>query len=239
MQLGPNSIAQAGLGGYRASASRSLVQYRPLGVTIDWSTVAPIGGKNAKGTLVVTAGAGNITFTYGNQTTGNVAYNADAATIEAALEGLSSIGNGNIRIAGATPNFTYELIEDLRHAARDATFTSTGATMTETQAGAADVDETLPGGLVAKVGERVLRAGSTIYRLNSGLYGVAGSATNLVRGACYVVDRHYFKSLDLDQIGDVFDSGVAYRARLLLDGAGQVTETNFLAAFPGVRILRD
>lgn len=239
MQYGPNSVGQISRPSvYRVTVNGQFA-YRPLGVTIDWSTVTAIGGKNAKGTIAVTAVSGNITYTYGGQTTANVAYNADAPTTEAALELLSSIGNGNIRVSGTAPNFTYELIEDLRHTPRLA-FTSTGANIAETQAGTTDVAETLPGGQIAPVGEKVLRAGTIIYRQSSnGKYGVALDTTTLVRGECYVVDRHYFQSIDLDQIGEVLDSGTVFKARLLVDGTGQTTLANFLNAFPGVRLFRD
>ena len=53
------------------------------------------------------ATAGNFTLTFGGQTTGNIAFNAGAATIQAALTALTSIGNGNISVTqAATGKFT-------------------------------------------------------------------------------------------------------------------------------------
>lgn len=44
---------------------------------------------------------GTFTLGYGGQTTANIAYNASAATVQTALEGLSSIGAGNVSVSGA------------------------------------------------------------------------------------------------------------------------------------------
>lgn len=48
-----------------------------------------------------TATGGTFTLTYDGQTTGNIAYNADAATVEAALEALSNIGAGEATTTGS------------------------------------------------------------------------------------------------------------------------------------------
>jgi RHS repeat-associated protein len=52
-------------------------------------TYAPISG-------------GTFTLTYSGQTTGNIAYNASAATVQAALEALSNIGTGNVDVTKLT-----------------------------------------------------------------------------------------------------------------------------------------
>ena len=46
---------------------------------------------------------GTFTLSYGGQTTGNLAYNASTAVVEAALEALSTIGLGNVAVTGASP----------------------------------------------------------------------------------------------------------------------------------------
>ncbi len=59
------------------------------------------GGKSDEiqgGTIVATAGS--YTLSFNGQTTGNIAYNATAATVQTALEGLSTIGSGNINVYG-------------------------------------------------------------------------------------------------------------------------------------------
>lgn len=44
--------------------------------------------------------AGNYTLTFRGQTTGNIAFNATAAQIQAALEALPTIGKGNVQVTG-------------------------------------------------------------------------------------------------------------------------------------------
>jgi len=48
-----------------------------------------------------TVTGGTFTLTFDGQTTGNIAYNADAATVEAALEALSNIGAGEATTTGS------------------------------------------------------------------------------------------------------------------------------------------
>jgi len=51
-------------------------------------------------------GGGTFTLSFGGQETGNLAYNASAAVVEAALEALSTVGLGNVSVAGSTPIWT-------------------------------------------------------------------------------------------------------------------------------------
>ncbi len=52
-------------------------------------------------TLTGTPTGGTFTLTYSGQTTSSIAYNASAATIDAALEALSNIGAGDVAVTGA------------------------------------------------------------------------------------------------------------------------------------------
>lgn len=61
------------------------------------------------GTL--TGGHWHITFD--GQTTGNIAHNANAAAIQAALEALANVGSGNVIVAGAITSFTITFVEAL------------------------------------------------------------------------------------------------------------------------------
>ncbi|MBM81981.1 MAG: hypothetical protein CMJ78_15530, partial [Planctomycetaceae bacterium] len=61
--------------------------------------------------------AGNYTLSFGGITTGNLAFNASAAAVDAALEGLGSIGLGNVIVSGGplsngttTNDFTVQFI---------------------------------------------------------------------------------------------------------------------------------
>ncbi len=72
-----------------------------FGVTVSIGTgsnevqVVTLGGTTATG--------GTFTLTYSGQTTGNIAYNASAATVDAALEALSNIGAGDVTVTGTGP----------------------------------------------------------------------------------------------------------------------------------------
>lgn len=72
---------------------------QPFAVTVAIGTgnneiqVVTLGGTTATG--------GTFTLTYAGQTTGAIAYNASAATVEAALEALSNIGAGDVTVTGS------------------------------------------------------------------------------------------------------------------------------------------
>lgn len=51
-------------------------------------------------TITGTPTGGTFTLTYSGQTTSGIAYNASAATVQAALEALSNIGTGNVKASG-------------------------------------------------------------------------------------------------------------------------------------------
>lgn len=59
-------------------------------------------GTNELQKLVITGGptGGSFTMTFGGQTTAAIPYNAPASDVEAALEELSTIGDGNVRCYG-------------------------------------------------------------------------------------------------------------------------------------------
>jgi hypothetical protein len=75
------------------------------------------------------ATAGTFTLSYNGQTTAALAYNAAAATIQAALEGLSTIGAGNVAVRGrAGGPWTVTLRYDLQEAT--VALTGSGAGLT-------------------------------------------------------------------------------------------------------------
>lgn len=60
--------------------------------------------------IAISATSGNYTLTYAGQTTANIAWNASAATVLAAIEALSNIPTGSMRVTqtvAASPLFTY------------------------------------------------------------------------------------------------------------------------------------
>jgi len=59
-------------------------------------------GTNELQKIVITGGptGGSFTITFGGQTTAAIAYNAPAQDVEAALEELSTVGDGNVKCSG-------------------------------------------------------------------------------------------------------------------------------------------
>lgn len=51
---------------------------------------------------------GTFTITFDGQTTGNIAYNANAATVQTALEALSNIASGDVEVTGSAGSWTVE-----------------------------------------------------------------------------------------------------------------------------------
>lgn len=62
--------------------------------------------------VVVVADSGTFTLTFSGQTTGNIAYNADAATVLAALEALSNIDPGDIAVTGVAKDWTVKFFDE-------------------------------------------------------------------------------------------------------------------------------
>ncbi|HVC86095.1 MAG TPA: hypothetical protein VNC40_01565, partial [Gaiellaceae bacterium] len=59
-------------------------------------------GTNEVQTITVRANAGAYTLSFGSATTGSIAYNADAATVQGDLAGLAGIGSGNVSVTQAS-----------------------------------------------------------------------------------------------------------------------------------------
>jgi hypothetical protein len=65
-------------------------------------------------TLTGSPTGGTFTLTYDGETTGNIAYDAEASAIETALDGLSTIGAGNVAVTGdAGGPWTVRFVADL------------------------------------------------------------------------------------------------------------------------------
>lgn len=65
---------------------------------------APVDGVDEEQEWEITGspGGGTWTATYNGITSGNIAYNASAATVKTALEAMSSIGAGNVDVSGSS-----------------------------------------------------------------------------------------------------------------------------------------
>ncbi|MCW5939906.1 MAG: hypothetical protein KF884_10700 [Fimbriimonadaceae bacterium] len=221
------------------------------GVTIDWSTVPPIG-RNEVVSVQITGSptGGTFALVFGGQTTSNLAYNADAAAIEAALELLSTIGNGNVRVSGTNP-FALEFIEDLGKTnvgAVTAVNNLTGGTspnvvISVTTEGRSESDLTLSDGTVVKAGDKFIEAGTVLVEISvSGRYGpFSASASDgrqtvaSKRGKVFILNQTLLMSEAGSEVtGHVFDAGVFFKQRVKLASAGGPSESDLLSALPGV-----
>ena len=89
-------------------------------------------GARERQTVTITGSptGGDFTLTFAGQTTAAIAYNASAATVEAALEALSTIGQGNVQVTGAAGGpYTVEFVGELANE-NVAAMTASGAGLT-------------------------------------------------------------------------------------------------------------
>lgn len=243
--FGPTTIHTGGRG-TEVLANKVGARWKIGGVTIDWDTVAPVAGVNEIVTLTVTAVTGNITFVLGGQTA-TVAYDATAATLETAIEALSTVGNGNVKVDKAADVFTVEFINALAKTNVGAV-TSAGTTVAVSRQGAPDASVTLTDGTIVEAGKKYIPAGTVLSEITaSGKFGPADTAQSdgrqmvdaSMRGKSFVLNRDIF----MDDLGsahnaELFDAGQAYESRLKIGGTGQPTRANFTAMFPGVGLVR-
>lgn len=121
-----------------------------------------------------TATGGTFTLTYGGQTTSGIAYNAAAATVQSALEALSSIGSSNVSVTGSAGGpWTVEFTGTL--ATTDvALMTLDGANLTGGLS--ASIAETTPGG--GGSNERhIIQAHQTDDSDTNGIFKINGDAS--------------------------------------------------------------
>lgn len=97
----------------------------------------------------------------------------------------------------------------------------------------------LDGGGTAPTGEKVIVAGTVLYRKSgNGKYAPAVTATTLVRGEVFITDRHCFQSLHSEQFGPVFDNGTVFESRIK-SGGSLPSLANIKAAFPRLSFHKD
>lgn len=94
--LQANSTGLAIRGNYLQNGARAYVRVQGVGQLIENDQTVGVGA----------ASAGNFTLTYKGQTTGNIAYNANAAAVQTALRGLSTIGATGCSVSGNAPTWT-------------------------------------------------------------------------------------------------------------------------------------
>src|SRR5262249_52747563 len=59
------------------------------------------GGQNEVQVLTYSATGGSFSLSFNGQTTAPIAFNATTATVQTALQGLTTVGAGNVTVAGA------------------------------------------------------------------------------------------------------------------------------------------
>lgn len=251
MPFGRNQITGQTVEPTSVLANLNGVRWHPIGVVIDWSLVAAAGadipdpdGSTRKAgtkslrygqvicqvtsgevnTLTITASGGTYTLTVGGQTTSALAFNANAATIQAALVALSTVGPGNVTVTGSGP-FTYTFAPGLG----DVVITVGTGSLT---GGTATLATTTSGDSTKKWGPHDPAA--------------TDGRQTLSRGRCAIVEQTLFEK---DQLGlDLTDStlkgalegGTFWRKRLIATTgsaslANGPTFTNLEAAFPMLR----
>jgi hypothetical protein len=222
------------------------------GVTIDWTAVAAAGSDSTLedgvsiltgdkylrygqviclitggeiSTLTITGSptGGTFTVTVGGQTTAGIAYNANAATIQAAIEALSTVGAGKVVVTGSGP-FTLTFSTALG----DLTVSSSGASLTGGSSPAATVT-------TASQGAR------------NDLYGpydpaaVDGRQT-LAIGKAFIIDRTVKESELKSNHPPALEGGRVWAARIIQSGvathtlAAGPTYAELIATFPRLRL---
>ncbi len=108
------------------------------------------GGENAPAqpaiqSLAVDATAGQYRLSFQGQTTGDVAFDATAGQVQAALEGLSSIGAGNVTVTGAAMPYSVAFTGARGNAPQPLIATANGTTPLSGGAASATVTSTQTG----------------------------------------------------------------------------------------------
>lgn len=108
-------------------------------------------------------------------------------------------------------------------------------------------DTTLVDGQVVKNGQKYILAGTILQKITaSGKYGPADTTASdgrqLVtadqRGRCWILDRTVVDDeLHSDLVGQVFDAGQVYRARIQMAGTNQPTLANAELMLPGISFI--
>jgi hypothetical protein len=231
-------------------------RYKAGGVTLDWSTVSAVSGADKTltddrvvkigekfirygtvicrmniGEIVVLAlpvgtTGGTFTITIEGVATGALAWNASLATVQAAIDGLSTVEPGEIVVSG-TPGTSYTLTFDPA-LGNVAAVTADGALLT---GGATTITPAVTAG-----------AASGTY----GPYAVGATDGRAVLrvGDCYIVDETVVDSdpKSLYAPGGVFDGGMVFLDRVMNNGndlLGNPTRAQMTAAFPGCTWVED
>jgi hypothetical protein len=255
---GTTQLGQSGIGLRALALMDASTRWKPNGITIDWSKVSTLeAGRNQIYELeLVAATDGTFTVTVGDQTTAALDHDITIALLEAAIEGLSTVGVGNVLVTGSAEDYVIEFVEDM--GLQPVVMTVDGSsltaadveTLTETQLGVVPGEATLLDGTVVAEGDKYIELGTVMAKVTAtGKYAPADSTasdgretmTGAVRGERFILDRPLIKSVHGDHSGSVFDAGVVFKDRLQIGDAytGAPTEANLETMFPAVTFHSD
>ena len=167
------------------TGSRANLTGGTAAVTIETLTDGATGTDAVQTLSLQSVTAGTFTLTFSGATTGNIAWNASAATVQAALEVLSTIGAGNITATGgALPNAVTLTFGGALAARAVPAITGNGAGLTTTIA--ATITETTAGASGPNLRGRVTIPNtaandSTLWRLRLVYEGAVYTSSSFYR----------------------------------------------------------
>ena len=181
----------------------------PLGKVTASGLYAPYAGPTSEVQTVTITGSptgGTFTLTFSGQTTAAIAYNATAATVRAALEGLSNIAPGDVVVTGNAGG-PYTVVFAGAYLSDDvAQMTATGS---------------LTGGSSPAVAVTTSTAGGT---------ATASDGTQVLHG--FLVDHIFFNPGSTKAAGALLWHGEIFAAKLPIP----MDPTNIASTAPGVNI---
>lgn len=198
------------------------------------TNTATIGGSPTGGTFTLTIATDYPNPGSPSQTTTALAYNASAATVQAALVALTNVGANNVTVSGSAGGpYTITFGEIL------GTVVVTGSAASLTG------------------GTPTLTIGASLGVNNTqGFYGpydpsASDGRQTLTRGSCYVMDQTYLQyglagssiTAPNDVVGNAIEGGLIFLDRIIQSGAAThslalgPTLSEFMAAFPNFRFV--
>ena len=131
---------------------------------LEAGTVMVYTGVSEVQTVTITGSptGGSFTLSFGGSTTANIAYNATAADVRAALEALPTIGDGNVSVTGGPgPGTPFTVTFQGALAARDVAQMTTANSFTGGSGPASAVTTATAGGSSQAIGQKVRPAAAS------------------------------------------------------------------------------
>jgi len=192
---------------------------------LESGTVMVYTGVNEVQSVTITGSptGGDFTLTYAAQTTADIAWNATAAAVQAALEALSTIGTGNVAVTGAAGGpYAVTFIADL--GGRAIAAMTAADTLTGGSSPGVTIGETTAGGSSQAAGQKVRPAAASGVAAAT-VAGIAMHTTELDSGSvgAYTDDvaiAVFTKNCSFETSKLVGYSGNAAAVKTAMTGAG-------------------